>query len=190
MTTSSWTWVIRGSWSPTPCPWNVHPRLKRAMCCWDHWDPVHDWTQLRPLYKFLRFWRTGGEFSSSCSHPGQAPLLIKLATYQAGVVCCFLQSLLILPVWGPISDFTQETRGCKPTEMTFALKMNPKIKCIKVIMYKKKFTSVYQPYLIIFNVMHSRITSNGLLYESFCISSRATPSCCDNNDFDWVQAVL
>ena len=57
-------------------------------------------------------------------------------------------------------------------------------------MYKKKFTSVYQPYLIIFNVMHSRITSNGLLYESFCISSCATLSCCDNNDFDWVQAVL
>ena len=26
---------------------------------WDHWDPVHDWTQLRPLYKLLRFWWVG-----------------------------------------------------------------------------------------------------------------------------------
>ena len=34
--------------------------------------------------------------------------LITPATYKPGMVCLIFQSLLALPVWGPVSDFTQE----------------------------------------------------------------------------------
>ena len=85
---------------PLLCPWNVcssycfhcgNPSkdvtLGEQCVIWTSLNWIHDWTQLRPLYKFLSFWRAEGEFSSSCSHPGQAsyispPLLIKLATWS------------------------------------------------------------------------------------------------------------
>ena len=28
--------------------------------CWNHLDSICDWTQLRPLYKLVRFWQAGG----------------------------------------------------------------------------------------------------------------------------------
>lgn len=54
------------------CPWNVHSThcshswshfqgcsLERAIYCWDHLDCVRDWSPLRPLFTFLRFWLPG-----------------------------------------------------------------------------------------------------------------------------------
>lgn len=35
--------------------------LERGRCFWDHLDSVCDWTQLRCLYKHLRFWQSGRE---------------------------------------------------------------------------------------------------------------------------------
>lgn len=37
------------------------------------------------------------------------PFLIKLVTYQTGVICLFPESLPTLCVWEPILDYTQET---------------------------------------------------------------------------------
>ena len=63
----NWTWAIRGSSLPPLClEWTVHPpfpqwelfqghSLERAVCCWAHLGGILDWTQLRPLYNFLRF---------------------------------------------------------------------------------------------------------------------------------------
>ena len=45
------------------------------------------------------------EITRSFGHPEQTlkvPLLIKSATYQSGMVCLFLQSLLALSVQGPV----------------------------------------------------------------------------------------
>ena len=67
----SWTQAIRRSSLPplssecTFCPlfpqWGCSEglSLERALCGWDHLDGAHDWTQLRPLYKILRFWWVG-----------------------------------------------------------------------------------------------------------------------------------
>lgn len=72
--------------------------FEKAMWCWDHVDWKRDWTQLRPLYKPLNFWQTGGcgdllavqtwKTSLLC-----VSLLIKAATCQSGVVGIFLPSL-------------------------------------------------------------------------------------------------
>ena len=35
-------------------------------------------------------------------------LLIQFAAYSPGALCLFLQSLLALRAWGPVSDFTQQ----------------------------------------------------------------------------------
>lgn len=84
--------------------------LERVKCCWDHLGCIRDWTSPRPLYKLLRSWCVGMKIYSSCSclrHTSCiSPLLIKTATYQSGVACLFLQSLLILHVGGKVTDFT------------------------------------------------------------------------------------
>ena len=41
--------------------------LEIVIRCWDHLNSICDSTQLRPLYKRLRFWWTGVEIYSSCS---------------------------------------------------------------------------------------------------------------------------
>lgn len=35
--------------------------FEKAMCYWDHLDGIHDWNQLKPLYKFIRLWQEGTE---------------------------------------------------------------------------------------------------------------------------------
>ena len=93
-----WTQAIE-SW-PHLCPYSVgashcpHTRRcpvtqpLRALCCWHHLGHVCDWTQLKPLYTLLWFWRVCAE-TSSCHHPRQAwyvsSLLIKFVTYQSSV---------------------------------------------------------------------------------------------------------
>lgn len=52
--------------------------LEKAICCWGHPDGICDWTQLRPLYKFLRIWQAGVEISSR-GHPRQASSVNSLA---------------------------------------------------------------------------------------------------------------
>ena len=53
-------------------PWDSKAVLRRV-------DGLCDWSQLRPLYKPLRFWQAGAEVSSSCSYPGQASCICFLA---------------------------------------------------------------------------------------------------------------
>ena len=65
-------------------------------------------TQLRPLYKLLRFWWASEEtsqystqYSSSCF---PYLLLIRSVSYQSAMACLFLCSLLNLHVWEQIWD--------------------------------------------------------------------------------------
>lgn len=97
----SWTWAVRGSAPPllpspehTFCPpflqreqFQGHS-LERVSCCWDHLDSVRDWTQLRPLYNLLRFWRVGAEIYLSCGHSRWASYVSSLAYYMCH-----------LPIW-------------------------------------------------------------------------------------------
>lgn len=95
--------------SLTLCPWNVHRAhcshsgshfqgrsLERVLCYWDQIDWTCDWTQLRPLYK-RKILASGcrdlpvlqGSKTSKVSS-----LLVKPASYPAGVVCLIFPSLL------------------------------------------------------------------------------------------------
>lgn len=125
------TWVPRDLWagpglleapSFIPCPWAMgsaylshcqrllqEHRLEIVMWYWKHLQSIHDWTQLRPLYKL---WGSGGQGEDSLvllqpktSVLGKFPLF-KTATYEPGVACLFLRSLPALHVRGPVTDFT------------------------------------------------------------------------------------
>ena len=90
---TSWTQAIKGSSPPPPslectfCPpfpqWKPFQghNLKRVMCCWDHLDNMWDWTQLRFLYKLVRFWQTGVEIYSSCGYLRQASYVRKFSCF-------------------------------------------------------------------------------------------------------------
>lgn len=105
---------------PCPCPWNVpsahHSHswspfqgcsLESTRCCWDHLDWKRDWILLRPQYKLLWFWWAGAEINLSCSHPRPALNVSSVAYHTCHQpICLCLWSLLALPVWGPVSNFT------------------------------------------------------------------------------------
>lgn len=86
-------WAIGGSSQP-PCPWSVHSvhhphggshfqghSLERIRCYWTHLDWEHDWTHLRPLYKFkvlgvvLRTTQLASKRSFACKFPCLSKLL-------------------------------------------------------------------------------------------------------------------
>lgn len=104
----SWIWAIR-SFSPFPLSPLPHTlsvlglwfgplflqlkpvqrsSLGKAKCCWDYLDCIHDWTQVRPLYRHLRFWRAGAETGLSCSRWREAlymfPCLLNLPLTYGG----------------------------------------------------------------------------------------------------------
>lgn len=66
------TWLPHSQKLPQGCS------LERVMWCWDHLGRVHDGTQLRPLYKFLRF---GAQVKKIC--------LLILRPPKASLVCKF-----------------------------------------------------------------------------------------------------
>lgn len=75
-------------WEPFPLQ---GCKLERAMCCWDHLDSIHDWTQLGPLCKHLRSWEMDAEIYLSYNHLRQVPQVCSLAdlTYH-------------LPIWSSL----------------------------------------------------------------------------------------
>lgn len=88
-------------------PWDSDVMLRSSVS-------IHDWTQLKPSSKLVRF---GGKVqrptSLAAAHSNSSmliPLLIKTATYHCGMVCLFLQSLHIQ---GLVSGYIWE--ACKPT---------------------------------------------------------------------------
>lgn len=76
---------------PLPCPYNIHfappfPQLEpfSRMQTWEsnvllNPSEQYAFSQVRLLYKLLRFWRVGVEFYSPCSRPRQASWVDTLA---------------------------------------------------------------------------------------------------------------
>lgn len=63
------------------------------MCCCDLWKVYV--TKHRPLYKLIRFWQMGTHLAvPEIRLVGGVPLLTKSASYQTGVVCLILWSLV------------------------------------------------------------------------------------------------
>lgn len=52
-------------------------RCEKAICCWDHLDSIHRWSQLRPLYTLLSLWQQ--LLRSICSEVAQDKLVCKTA---------------------------------------------------------------------------------------------------------------
>lgn len=96
-----------------PCPWNMCAtcllcsqrlpqghKLEMEMWYWDPLDSIHNWSQLRPLYKLLGF---RGECvnlfvlrTDPRDKPCKIPLFILTATYWSEVPYHFLPSLSVL----------------------------------------------------------------------------------------------
>ena len=92
--------------------------LEIVMWYCDHLDGICDWTQLRPLYKFLRFGWQVQRFTHLvdtqdrlCKH---VPLLINTAIYWPGVACLFLRFLLALDVQHLVWELTIGEAGGRP----------------------------------------------------------------------------
>ena len=98
------TWAIGGS-PPPPLSLGcavlllfllpeAAPSLKIKMWYWDYYlNWACDWTQLRSLDTFLRFWQSDVKIDSSCGHSRQAFEVNSLASYicylPSGVLCLF-----------------------------------------------------------------------------------------------------
>lgn len=74
--------------------------------CWDCLGRTSDWTQLGPLCKLLRFWQAIQEIHWLMPLYVTS-LFIKPSTHLLECLP-LLWSLLTLPIWYPISSFTQQ----------------------------------------------------------------------------------
>lgn len=100
---------------PLAFPWNlcsahwshsgIHfndTALRKSDVLWNRLDCVHDWTSLRSLNNFLRYWWAGPEIYSFCSCPrwdsSISSLAFKPFSHQSGVAS-FL-SLFLPSVYG------------------------------------------------------------------------------------------
>lgn len=72
---------------------------------------IHDWIELRPVYKLLRFWQVQrpSYIVAKTSLQYEFPCLFILSLNQSGVICFFLLLLLFLSVWRPVLNFTWKT---------------------------------------------------------------------------------
>lgn len=110
---------------PHPCPWNMCAtcplcsqrlpqghKLEMEMWYWDPLNSIHNWSQLRPLYKLLGFRGECGNLFVLQTDPGdkpcKIPLFITTATYWSEVPCLFLPSLSVLCTQEQVSDDTWE----------------------------------------------------------------------------------
>ena len=68
----------------------LHQGCNHEILMWwrDYQDWVHDWTQLRPLFKLLRYWWAGAEICLSCGCPSKHHKFSCLLN-QSGAGCLF-----------------------------------------------------------------------------------------------------
>lgn len=96
--------------APRTYPWNSNVVLKKRLCC------VQDQTQLRSLYKILRFdgWvLKSTHLTATHDKPsGVSSLLIKSAAYQSRVICLFSPCFQRLESSHPESSW----EDCSPTD--------------------------------------------------------------------------
>lgn len=77
--------------------------------CWDHLNGKHDWIQVRPLDKLLRFWWAGVAIYLFCCLSRQVLYVSSLVFYtchQSGMFCLLLSSILVICVRGQFANQT------------------------------------------------------------------------------------
>lgn len=116
-------------------------QTSRALCCWHHQDHVCDWTQLKPLYTLLWFWRVCAETSSETTQdkPGMwVPGLLNLSP-----ISLVQLPHLALCIQGLVFNVSLRTPGCHESTSAKRLVLSMSINDIYIFPYSVNARKVW-----------------------------------------------